>query len=103
VGERKHPDKSEFATPLVERNQFLIPLSEGKPEGRGGSKETTPSWLCMPPLFRAELIPYSPQRGVPEGRGGRKETTPSWLRMPPLYREELTSYSSCVKDARRAG
>ena len=55
------PTKSEFATPLVEGNLPLIPLSGGVPEGRGGSKETTPTWLRMPPLCRGELTSYSSQ------------------------------------------
>ena len=38
---RNHPDTSECATPLVEGNLPLIPLSEGCPKG-GVEKELTP-------------------------------------------------------------
>jgi hypothetical protein len=38
----------------------------------GWEKETTPSWLRMPPLYRGELTSFSPQRGLPIGRGGER-------------------------------
>ena len=56
VGERKHPDISEYVTPLVEGNQPLFRLSEGVPEGRGGSQELTP--ICIRLLTLFQLTEY---------------------------------------------
>ncbi len=61
VGERNHPVMPSHATPLVEGNLFLIPLSEGSPMGGVGVKKPPQHIRICQPHNRGEFTSYSPQ------------------------------------------
>jgi hypothetical protein len=78
-----NPDKSEFATPLVEGNLFLIPLSEGCPQGGVRERNHPVMASHATPLVEGNLSLFPLSEGFPQG-GVRNTHPPTNLNLPPL-------------------